>query len=178
MTVILFQDNLEMSRHGGVVMNNVTRTVELFSSGLTCSQAILAVFGETHGLDAETGHKLGRSLAGGLGRLGRTCGAVTGAALVLGLAKDAQDEAEARTKSWSFVQELVRRFEEVHGTSACRDLLGADLLTDEGQEKIREGQLITKLCPGFVKTASEILEGLLASSGDPRLVTSRCACQK
>ena len=73
-------------------MNNVEKTVDLFSAGLNCSQAILTVFGESYGLDAEMAANLGRPLGGGIGHLAKTCGAVTAAALILGMAKDDQDE--------------------------------------------------------------------------------------
>ena len=73
-------------------MNNVERTVDLFASGLNCSQAILTVLGEPYGLDSEMAARLGRPLGGGMGRLSLTCGAVTAAVLVLGLAKDDPDE--------------------------------------------------------------------------------------
>lgn len=97
-----------------------------------------------------------------MGHLGRTCGAVSAAVLVLGLAKDGQEEGEARKKSHSSVQELVSRFEALHGTSECRDLLGADPSTEQGRKKIQEGRLVAKLCPEFVKATASILQGLLA----------------
>ncbi len=67
-------------------MEKPAQTVDLFSNGLTCSQAVLTVFGEPYGLDSELAQKLGRPLSGGLGRLGRTCGAISAAILIIGLA--------------------------------------------------------------------------------------------
>ncbi|MBM3301334.1 MAG: C_GCAxxG_C_C family protein, partial [Deltaproteobacteria bacterium] len=95
-------------------MNNVERAVDFFASGLNCSQAMLTVFGEPCGLDSEMAERLGRPLGGGMGRMARTCGAVTAAVLVLGLAKNHQDEGEARKVSYSHVQELFRRFGALH----------------------------------------------------------------
>lgn len=74
-------------------MNDVEKTVDLFLSRLNCSKAMLTVFGESYGLDSQMAEKLGRPL--GMGHMARTCGAVTGAVLVLGPAKDHQDEGEA-----------------------------------------------------------------------------------
>lgn len=75
-------------------MNNVKKTVDLFPSRLNCPQAMLTVFGESYGLDSEMAEKLGRLFGGGMGHMAGTCGAVTGAVLVLGLAKDHEDEGE------------------------------------------------------------------------------------
>ena len=144
-------------------MNNVERTVDLFSTGLNCSQAILTVFGESYGLDAEMAAKLGRPLGGGIGHMAKTCGAVTAAALVLGMAKDNQDEGEARKASHACVQDLFRRFADAHGTTECKELLGADMSTEEGLKKIQEEKLVRKVCPLFVRDTAIILEGLLSS---------------
>ncbi len=144
-------------------MNNAERTVDLFTNGLNCSQAILTVFGEPYGLAAEMAERVGRPLGGGIGRLARTCGAVTAAVLILGLAKDDQDEGEARRVSYSHVQELFRRFEALHGTTECKSLLGADMSTAEGLKKVQDEKLVSKVCPAFVKDAANILETLLVS---------------
>jgi C_GCAxxG_C_C family probable redox protein len=144
------------------VMNNVERTVDLHSAGLNGSQAILTVFGEAYGLDAEMAANLGRPLGGGIGHLAKTCCAVTAAALILGLAKDHQDEREARKVSHSCVQDLFRRFAALHGTTECKELLGADMSTEEGLKKVLEEQLVRKVCPLFVRDAAIILEGLLS----------------
>ncbi len=144
-------------------MNRMDKVVDLFASGLNCSQAVLNVFGEPYGLHAEMAIRLGRPLGGGMARTARTCGAVTAAVLILGLAKDHQDEGRARNVSYSSVLALLTRFEALHGTSQCRDLLGADLSTDEGLKKAQEGKLVSTLCPRFVKDAAGILEELLAS---------------
>ena len=145
-------------------MNNVERTVDLFSTGLNCSQAILTVFGESYGLDAEMAAKLGRPLGAGIGHMAKTCGAVTAAVLILGMAKDHQDEGEARKVSHACVQDLFRRFAEaLHGTTECKELLGADMSTEEGLKKVQEEKLVRKVCPPFVRDTAIILEGLLSS---------------
>jgi len=144
-------------------MNRVERTVDLFPTVLNCSQATLTVFGEQYGLNAEMAAKLGRPLGGGMGHTAGTCGAVSAAVLVLGLANDGQDEARARQASFAAVQELFRSFEALHGTTECRDLLGADMSTEDGMKKIREEKLVIKRCPAFVRDVASILEKLLTT---------------
>jgi C_GCAxxG_C_C family probable redox protein len=149
-------------------MNQAQRTVDLFAGGMTCSQAMLSVFGEAYGLDMELVARLGRPLGGGMGRSGRTCGAVTAAVLVLGLAYDDPDEPEARKACFHRVQQLFQRFASLHGTAECKDLLGADWNTAEGLKRIQEENLVKNRCPAFVRDAASILEELLLDSRSTR----------
>jgi C_GCAxxG_C_C family probable redox protein len=144
-------------------MNKVETTGDLFASGLNCSQAMLTVFGEPYGLDAEMAAKLGRPLGGGIGHLAKSCGALTAAVLVLGMAKDHQEEGEARKASISCVKDLFERFAALHGTTECKQLLGVDISTEEGLKKIQEEKLVRKVCPPFVRDAASILEKLLTT---------------
>lgn len=66
-----------------------------------CCQSVLVPFADLCGLDKETAFKLGANFGSGM-RHGSTCGAVTGALMVLGLAGKGADEATA----------LMRRFRE------------------------------------------------------------------
>lgn len=141
-------------------MNKVEKTAALHANGLNCSQAMLTAFGEPYGLDPEMAKTMGRPLGAGMGCLSLTCGAVTSAVLILGLAKNHQEEKEARKLSYSQVRELFRRFEAIHGTCNCAELLGADMSTPEGMKKVREEKLVQKRCPTFVKDAAAILAEL------------------
>ncbi len=145
-------------------MDKCERAVDLFSGGMTCAQAILTVYGEAHGLDVEVAAKLGRPLAGGMGRSGRTCGAVTAALLLLGLSKDDPDESEARKACLHHVQRLLHRFTLRHGSTECRELLGADWNTPEGLRRIQEENLVRARCPAFVRDAASMLEELMTDS--------------
>ncbi len=155
-------------------MNQAQRTVDIFSGGMTCSQAMLTVFGEAYGLDMELVARLGRPLLGGMGRSGRTCGALTAAVLLLGLASDDPDEPEARKLCVHRVQQLFQRFARLHGTAECRDLLGADWNTPEGLKRIQEENLVKTRCPTFVRDAAAILEELLRDAGRPWAEAPSC----
>ena len=142
-------------------MNPVDKTLDLVGNGLNCSQAILAAFGEQFGVDLEKAKKLGRPFGGGMGHLALTCGAITGAIMVLGLARNDAEEPLAREEAFESVRELMQRFEERHGTSVCKKLLGADMSTAEGMKKIQQDKLTQRLCPVFIRSSAEILLKLL-----------------
>jgi C_GCAxxG_C_C family probable redox protein len=96
--------------------------------------------------------------------MGDTCGAVTGALMVIGLkyGQTTGEDKAAKEKSYELVREFVKRFRARNrGCIACRELLGADISTPDGMQKIREKQAFTTMCPKFVRDAAEIVEELL-----------------
>lgn len=50
-----------------------------------CAQSIFGTYASKYGLDQDTALKIATGFGGGMGHSGRTCGAVTGAYMVLGL---------------------------------------------------------------------------------------------
>jgi len=118
---------------------------------------MLAGFGEFYGLDRSSAIKLARAFGSGMG-MGRECGAVTGALMILGFkVQEASSEKETRYRVYDLVKEFVRLFEEKHRTLLCKDLLGMDLGTPEGRDKAIKDNLFRTLCPGFVRDAAQIL---------------------
>jgi len=118
---------------------------------------MLAGFGELYGLDRPTAFKLARAFGSGMG-MGRECGAVTGALMILGFkVQEATSEKETRYRVYDLAREFVRLFEEKRGTILCKDLLGVNLGTPEGRDKAIKDNLFRTLCPGFVRDAAQIL---------------------
>jgi len=139
--------------------NKIEKVMERFGD-FDCSQAILSAWCEDYGLDIETALKLSCGLAVGMARLGHTCGAVTGAYLVIGLkhGKCLPDNSEAKEKTFALIQEFDKRFVEKHGSTNCRELMGVDMRY--GDMKIAKEQVQRK-CPVLVRNAAEILESIL-----------------
>ena len=145
-------------------MSNVDRAVECFGQGFACSQAILATYGAPLGLPREQAVRLAEGFAGGMACRGETCGAVTGAVMVLGLkhGRTRPDDLEAKQATSRLVREFMRRFEARRGSVKCRDLLGCAIDTPEKLQAARDRGLFTTVCPALVRDAAEILEALLA----------------
>lgn len=74
------------------------------------------------------------ALNGGIAYTGATCGAVTGAALALGLlaASRRDDHVEAKLAARLLTADLLAAFEAQFGTSSCRALTGVDLRAPGG----------------------------------------------
>jgi C_GCAxxG_C_C family probable redox protein len=124
---------------------------------------VLSSFGEALGLEQELAFRVAGAFGGGMARLGETCGAVTGAFMVIGLKygmTQAKDET-ARDKTYKLAHEFAKRFKERHHSIVCRELLGHDLGKPEGRKAAYDKGLFTTLCPKFVRDAVEIVEQLL-----------------
>lgn len=144
-------------------MSRVEQAVSCFKEGFSCSQALLSIYGVEFGLDHETALKVSGAFGGGMGRMGETCGAVTGAFMVIGLkyGNTRVDDRQAKEKTYSLVKEFVEKFKSRNGSIACRELLGCDISTPEGMEIAKEKNLFATLCPKLVSDAAEIIEQTL-----------------
>jgi C_GCAxxG_C_C family probable redox protein len=124
---------------------------------------VFCAFSSQFGLDKETALKVAAAFGGGMARMGETCGAVTGAFMVIGMKYGMTDPAkqEAKEKSYEVVREFVRIFKLSYGATACRDLLGCDISTPSGLADARERRIFETVCPKFVGTAVEILDNII-----------------
>lgn len=106
-----------------------------------CTQAVVCTFADIIGMDEETLKQMGNGFGLGMGNMEGTCGALSGAALVLGLVtKDPK-------KSMKGMKHIMNKFQERNGATQCR-LLKKD-------EK-RPGGL--RECVMCVSDATEFLE--------------------
>ncbi|MDD5434963.1 MAG: C-GCAxxG-C-C family protein [Nitrospira sp.] len=144
-------------------INQSEQAVVLFKEGLSCSQAILSVFGKQFGIDHSMAMRLASGFGAGMGRMANECGAVTGAFMIIGLKygnTTAQDR-EAKEKTYELVKEFAKRFKARNSSIVCKDLLGCDISTENGFQEAKQKGLISTICPKLVKDASEILEEIL-----------------
>jgi C_GCAxxG_C_C family probable redox protein len=140
--------------------SRVNEAVACFNEGFNCSQAILATYCEAFGMDKITALKVACGLGAGMGRLQETCGAVSGAYLLIGLkyGKYSKDDELAKEKTYALVREFAKLFEERNKTTNCREILGIDLISGDKQIAVER---VKTLCPKMVQDAAEIIEELL-----------------
>jgi len=139
------------------------QAVNVFKEGSNCSQAVISVYAEDFGLSRENALKISRGFGGGMGRMAQTCGAVTGAFMVLGLKYGNADihDKEAKERIYGLVREFARRFENRNSSIVCRELLGCDISKPEGAATAKENGLFASVCPKLVGDAAEILEEMM-----------------
>ena len=137
--------------------------LSLFRQGFSCSQAVAAAFADDLGLDKDTALRVSQPFGGGIARRADWCGAMTGAFLVLGLkhGRTRAEDAASRDKTYALVREFIDRFTARHTHFRCKDLLGCDIGTPEGQRTADERGLHKTRCEDFVRDAAVILEEIL-----------------
>lgn len=144
-------------------MNLVDEALCYFADGFNCAQSILTAYSEQFGIDQQTALKVSCGFGAGCGRSGLTCGAVSGAFMVIGMkyGKVRADDNAAKEKTYALVQEYSHQFRLRNKSLTCAELLGCDLSTKEGTEKFKRDNLLETVCEKVVKDSAEILEGLL-----------------
>lgn len=139
-------------------MSRIETASRLFTERYSCSQAVFAAFAPELGVELPLALRLSAGLGGGM-RIASTCGAATGALMVLGLLYcDEECSAESRGRLMPAVEEFFARFEEEVGATGCPDILGCDFRTPEGKSQMDERGLRASVCLPAVRAAVRILE--------------------
>lgn len=163
-----------------MLKDHLAEANELFRSGFNCSQAIVAVFSEEYGFPAETAIKMACPFGRGMGGCGCTCGALTGAMMVIGMKYGAagqpemksgtagqigmkhgtagQDETDNKKLAREKTRRLIEFFENEHGTTLCNDLTGLDQRKLNGPELMAMLPHLHSTCQKFLETVVTFLE--------------------
>ena len=145
-------------------MSKVDLAVACFKQDFNCSQVVFSTYAPSLGLDRKTALRVAAAFGGGMGRTGETCGAVSGALMVIGLryGQCTAGDKGAKEKTYELAREFLNRFAARNdGCVKCRELLGYDVGTAEGLQTAREQGLFETRCPKFVRDAAEIVEQLI-----------------
>jgi len=120
-------------------MNRETRkqiAVEKKNCGHNCAQAILCTYADIAGIDEATAMRLAAPFGAGMGNMEGTCGAITGAGLVLGLSGGSTRQ----------MRQIMNNFQERNGATQCKLLKG-----------VGTGKVLRE-CSDCVADAAEFLE--------------------
>lgn len=139
-------------------MSKKEQALKLFNNGYNCAQSVLIPFSDQINIDVEVAKAISSPFGGGMGRLQRTCGAVTGAFSVIGMLNKEIPDSDKKITNYEAVQKFETIFREKHGTSLCREILNCDLSTEEGKNKFEEENLRKNICEKCIESAIEILE--------------------
>ena len=145
------------------MMDRVELAVSLFQKGFSCSQALVAAYCECFGLEREVALRVAAGFGGGMGRMAETCGAVTGAFILIGLKYGSAEskDRQAKENTYKAVRELAQRFKACHDSLVCRELLGCDISTPEGFQHAKEQKLAATVCATLVRDAAQIVEQII-----------------
>ena len=144
-------------------MNKPDEALSCFKKTFSCSQAVFSTYATEMGLDRETALRDAGAFGGGMARMGDTCGAVTGAFMLIGLkcGQIRADDGTTKEKTYQLVHEFVEKFKERNRSIVCKELLGVHPGTPEGSQAFKEKDLKNTVCVKLVRDAAEIVEKIL-----------------
>ncbi len=147
-------------------MKRPEKAFNYYINGFNCAQSVIVSFADALQMDEEATLRISSGFGGGMGGMQETCGAVTGAFMVIGFlrGKYKQGDDEAKEKTNNLIQEFSRKFAEKHGSINCMALINFDLNTEKGRKEAEKEDVFLKKCSIFVKEAVEILEEVLENS--------------
>jgi C_GCAxxG_C_C family probable redox protein len=147
-------------------MDRADTAAEYMRGGFNCAQSVVKAFASELEVTEDAGVRLASSFGGGMGRNGYVCGALSGAALVIGARYGNIDPADtgARDRAYAAMSRLMEKFREEHHTLLCRELISFEINTPEGYQRAREAGVFQNKCPLFILSAGRILEEILVSS--------------
>ncbi len=137
--------------------------IEKFRSGLNCAQSVVVAYVNYFGYDAKHAMNLSIGFGAGMGRLQKTCGAVSGAIMVLGMfnSETIADLSLRKEKTYSMIQDFVNKFKALNENTECRLLLNCDLNSEDGHELYSRLNLREKVCEKCIIDAVNILDKLI-----------------
>jgi C_GCAxxG_C_C family probable redox protein len=139
------------------------QAAETFKNGFNCAQAVFATYAEEFGIDRTAALKLSCGFGAGMGRRQEVCGAVSGAIMLIGCkhGKTIKEDNAANDLTYKLVREISDQFTAKHGSTSCKELLGCNLQTPEGQKFFTENNYKELKCNRYVHDASELAEATL-----------------
>ena len=146
-------------------MDRSEKALSYFDNKFNCSQSVLTVFAEELGMAEDESLRIACAFGGGIGRQQHTCGAVTGAAMALGLkfGKGKNDGDEKKLQTYYKTVELFDEFTKLNGSTNCRILLNnLDMRNENDLSLINEQNLFHTNCRKYVADAVKLTERILA----------------
>ena len=145
-------------------MDRSEKALSYFDNKFNCSQSVLIAFAEELGLTEDESLRVASAFGGGIGRQQHTCGAVTGAAMALGLkfGKGKNDSDDKKQLTYDKTVEMFQEFNKLNGSTNCRKLLNdLDMRNEDELRLINEQNLFHNSCRKYVADAVRITERLL-----------------
>jgi C_GCAxxG_C_C family probable redox protein len=145
-----------------------------FQEGYNCAQSVLLAVAEARGLECpQCIPGLALAMGGGVGHTGKTCGGVTGGAMVIGLAVERQmagapilDKKRAANR---VAGGFVAAFEKKFASTACAAILGLDWSDVEAMARFQRENLKALKCSPCVRWAAEEADRLVAGIAQGRV---------
>ena len=133
------------------------RAVKLFNSGWNCSESVFLAVSENIVQKDNFNVNLLTALGGGIGHSGLTCGALTGAVVVIGIKYGRKEiDAQAKQKAYIISKNIVTKFRGRFQTVNCSELL----------KKVKDKDHKKRLCSEYVRQAAKLAASAILAAKD------------
>ncbi|WP_372643946.1 C-GCAxxG-C-C family protein [Ancylomarina sp.] len=139
------------------------KVIHSFYNGMNCAQSILTAYADHLKFDPSFALSVSSGFGGGMGKLQKTCGAVTGSFMALGIYNSQKhfENIEARNATNVMIQKFTVDFEAMHGSLDCKALLDCDFTTIEGGNQFKDKDLKQNVCSKCLADSVKLIEGLI-----------------
>lgn len=138
-------------------MENKSQQVNERFPQANCAQTVFSLHAKELGITEELALKIASGFGGGMA-CAETCGAITGAYMVIGLKHGhTTNDPDAKAMTKEKIKLFNKKFTAVHGSLICKTLTGYDISTPEGANEAATNKVFSTKCPLFIKTACTIL---------------------
>ena len=137
--------------------------VDYFEKGFTCTQAVLVSFADVLKINKKELLRISSGFGGGMGKLQKTCGAISGAVMVISAIYGYSEKKDIAKKKavYDEVREFTNRFMQSQNHTNCIDLLACDLNTAAGIAEFKEKNMEKTVCTELVADSVKILEQMM-----------------
>jgi C_GCAxxG_C_C family probable redox protein len=138
--------------------------IEFFEQGYNCAQSVLTAFSQDLDIPEDELLKISCAFGGGMGRRQLTCGAVSGALMVIGMyfGRGKGDDISKKTHTYEKAAEFMKEFELRNGSLNCKELLqNLNMHDPEEMKKIESLGLFKTSCYKYAKDAVHIAEKIV-----------------
>ena len=132
--------------------NRKETALKLFNEKYNCAQSILIAYSDLVNIDKKMALKIASGFGGGIARLGKTCGTINAAVMLLSLkyGEEEKEDIESKTKTREIVRNFILDFGKIHKSINC-----ADLLTEE---KDKTYVMHSEKCTSIVEEVCDLLD--------------------
>ena len=118
-----------------------------------CAQSTACALCERLGVSKDEAFRAMEGFGGGMGCFSQTCGAVSGAVYLVGMANSAGiEDRTSKADTYQRAAWVVERFEQEFGSALCKDLRNPDPQVSKG------------ICDGYIRRAVELAAQAIAGN--------------
>ncbi|MFA9371773.1 MAG: C-GCAxxG-C-C family protein [Labilibaculum antarcticum] len=138
------------------------KAIHSFYNGMNCAQAVLTSYTDHLKFDPDMALAVSNGFGGGMGKMQKTCGAVTGSFMVLGIynSKKQVENIDARNATNEMIQKFTVDFTALYDSLDCKALLNCDFTTEEGEKVFKDQDMKKNICSKCISDSIKLINAL------------------